>query len=108
MTQVIAARRQSITDQEIEHILALRDSQDSFKRRLDLIDKALNRAESQVMDKLIQDASLKQCSFALGIEEAERRFPAWKEHFIEYAGKDAADRVLADTKPKIYRRLKIG
>jgi hypothetical protein len=39
------------------------------------------------------------------IRDIARRFPAWKEHFIELAGKSAADQVLEGTEAKVYRNL---
>jgi len=103
-----ALRKITVTNIEVEQLLALRETQKELKRRLELVDQSVESAEQAIVSKLDSGADLTACGFGLEVKECERRYPAWKEHFIELAGKDAAHRVLAQTDPKIYRNLRIG
>ncbi len=103
----VALKKITVTNLEIEELLALKETQKELKRRLALIDQSVQSSEGAIIVKLDSDADLSSCGFGLEVKESERRYPAWKEHFTELAGKEAADRVLAQTEPKVYRNLRI-
>ncbi len=102
-----ALKKVAVTNTEIEQLLALRETQKELKRRLELIDQSVDSTEQAIISKLDSGANISACGFGLEVKQVERRYPAWKEHFIDLAGKEAADRVLAETDPKVYRNLKI-
>lgn len=94
-----------ISDSDVERYLSQRESAKRFKRLLERIQESLRSAEQGIIAKLDQGADVSWCSFGLQVKEALRRFPSWKDHFISLAGKEAADRIVETTTPKIYRNL---
>ncbi len=96
-----------VTNIEIEQLLALKETQKELNRRLELIEQSVQSTEDTIISKIDSGADLSSCGFGIEVKEVERRYPAWKEHFIELAGKDTADRILAETEPKVYRNLRI-
>jgi hypothetical protein len=97
-----------VTTAEVERVIALRESRAAIKRNLERIDSALDQAEQEVIAKIDAEAGVSGCGYHILIKAIEKRFPAWKEHFIHLAGKGAADTILADTPAKTYRTLVIG
>lgn len=90
---------------QIEKILAMRESQKALRDRLALIEQAISDAEKEVIGLVEAGADLSQAGYAISVSSSERRYPAWKEHFIEFAGKQKADQILEETEPTLYRRL---
>lgn len=90
---------------DIEKVLALRESRKALADRLELIEKALDEAEEQVIGQVVAGVDLSRTGYAISISETERRFPKWKEHLIEIAGKAEADRIISETPATIYRKL---
>ena len=90
---------------ELQLFIKLQQEIKSLKANLADVEKAMQEAESQLITKIDEGAVLATDQFVVSIREIERRFPAWKEHYIAVAGKDAADQVLNETEAKLYRNL---
>lgn len=100
-----AVKKPVITAKEVLEYLALRESIQGLKRRVELLDESLGQAELGLIAKLDFGADTEGCGFLLSIRETSKRFPAWKEHYISACGKNAADRILGSTEAKLYRDL---
>jgi hypothetical protein len=98
---------QSVTNAQIEQLLAMREAQKGLKDRLKLMDDAIDTAETALIAQISNGADLSKCGFDVRIQETERRYPAWKEYFIEKLGKGAADAILVATEPTVHRRVVI-
>lgn len=100
-----AARKLGISNQDIEMLLSQREAEKRLKHLLERVQESLREIEDDLVARLDRGADVSGCTYALRIRESARRFPAWKEHFINLAGKDAADQVLEQTEPKMFRNL---
>lgn len=92
---------------QVQRVLALREAQQSLKDRLEVAEGALKSAEQEVIELLQGGANFSHCGHEVSIINSERRYPAWKEHFISRLGKADADQVLESTRPVIIRKLVI-
>ena len=97
----------AVTDGDIARILHLRESKSLLKKRLAELDENLEQAEFDVI-KRIEDGAPVHTTHQLNVRETQRHFPSWKDAFISVAGINAAARVLANTKPQIYKSLVIS
>lgn len=95
----------TVEKSQIEQILALRESRKALADRLELIEKSLSEAETQIIFAIDSGANVANAGYAVSISETERRYPKWKEEFISVAGKAAADKVLEATPANVYRKL---
>jgi hypothetical protein len=100
-------RKLIVNQAEIENILAMRETAKSIKQRLEVLQETIKSQEQEVISKLDQGANVSPGEHVLSIRETEKRFPAWKEHFIEACGKTAADEILEGTEAMVYRDLLI-
>lgn len=100
-----AAKKPLITVTEVNEYLALKESIQALKRRIELLTESLDHSEANLISKIDFGADANACGFNLSVRESEKRFPAWKEHFIAKCGKVAADRILESTDAKLYRDL---
>ena len=96
-----------VLDDEVNAILSKRAAEKKLKQFLERMQEELKVEEQNLIDKIDEGADLRYCSYSLDIKETFRRYPAWKEHFVELAGKEAADRVTEETEPKRYRSIVI-
>jgi hypothetical protein len=87
--------------------MAMRETQRALKDRLELMDRSIKDAETNLIAQIEAGADITQCGYDVSVQAVERRYPTWKEHFIESLGKDAADAVLEATKPTVYKRVVI-
>lgn len=102
-----AVKRPIVTSTEINEYLALQESIAALKRRIETLTKSQDQLEESIVTKLDFGADTSACGFLLSVSRKERRFPAWREHFIQACGKEKADQVLESTEAKIYRDLVI-
>lgn len=98
-------QRHVISTFEVRAFLSMKESERSAKRRLESLQERSKAAEQALVGKVQQGIPMENGEFSLRLREIERKFPAWKEHFIALAGKTAADEVLKTTEPKAYVSL---
>jgi len=96
-----------INQTSIESILAMRETQRALKDRLRVMDDALDKAESTLIDAIDNGVDLSSIGYNVEVQENTRRYPAWKEHFISRLGKSEADAVMASTPETFHRKLVI-
>lgn len=102
--QIHKVTQSVITDNEVNHIVRLRDSRAQLKKRLNEIEAALEHAEEGVI-KLVEAGGLMKTTYPLRVKTSERHFPSWKDAFVSHLGVNAAAKVLAQTEPRIYKTL---
>jgi hypothetical protein len=102
-----AVKKPVVRVTKINEYLALKESIAALKRRTETLVKLADQAEEIIVSKLDFGADFSASGFLLSVRQTEKRFPAWKEHFIEACGKQDADRVLESTEAKLYRDLVI-
>lgn len=100
-----AVKKPIISAIEVNEYLAIKESIAALKRRIEILTESLNKSEQNLIAKIDLGANIGSCGFLLSVRETEKRFPAWKEHYIEACGKEKADRILASTEAKLYRDL---
>jgi len=98
------ALKNQVTDRDIEHILSLRQTFAAQKRRLELVETALVEAEQNVIGRIESGAAVIS-AHTVALSKVERRNVQWKSKFVELAGSDAAEAVLASTAPTITIKL---
>jgi len=98
------ALKNTVTDRDIEHILSLRRTFEAQRKRLELVETALVDAEQNVIGR-IESGALIASTHTVALRNIERRSVQWKSKFIELAGSDAAEAVLAATVPSITVKL---
>lgn len=96
---------QLISASEVRNFLSIKETERMAKRRLESLQEQCKAAELALIAQVQQGIPTEGSEFSLRLREIERRFPAWKEHFIALAGKAAADEVLETTEPKSYLSL---
>lgn len=99
--------RPVITDREIEVLAKIQAEYRAAKEQMERLKSEMDDYEANLVAQLDDGAAIACHRHLLYVRETERRFPAWKEHFIEFVGKEATDRVLNATEPKLYRNLVI-
>lgn len=100
-------RKPQITTAEVESLLAMRETQNTLRDRLAVMDEAIKKSETALLGQIESGADLSGCRYSVNVEEFTRRYPAWKEHFISRLGKSEADAVMDSTAPVILRKLVI-
>ena len=106
-TVVHSELRVPVTDGDIARILHLRESKSLLKKRLDELEQNLERAEFDIIKRIESGVPVKAINH-INVRSTERHFPKWKEAFISAMGIKAAEKVLANTKPQVYKTLVIG
>lgn len=106
-TALVQFSSPKLTPTEIEKLLAFRETHRALKDRLEAIDKAIKSTEADILAKIDSGADTSACGHHVYVQSTERRFPAWKEHFITFMGKAKADAILEGTTPEIYRKVLI-
>ena len=96
-----------ITNAQVEQLLAMRDAQKGLKERLRLMEESVDKIEKDLIAAVASGADLSQCGYEVSLQTVERRYPAWKEHFISKLGKEAADAVMNSTAPTTFQRVVI-
>lgn len=100
-----ASAKTAVSDGDVERFLSQRASEKRIKRLLERVQESVKAYEQEIIAKLDRGADVNTGNFGLRIRVSNRRFPAWKEHFISVAGKEAADQILERTEPKVHRNL---
>ena len=98
------ALKNTVSDRDVEHILSLRRTFDAQRRRLEIAETALVEAEKTVIAQIESGAAVIS-SYTVALRSIERRNVAWKSHFVELVGAEAAEAVLASTAPSITTKL---
>lgn len=99
-----ALKRSIVTRTQIQSLLAMRESLDAMKKRYDLLENSVKATEQEIIAQIESGIEV-DSDYDLQIRTSERRYPAWKSYFVEVAGAAAAERVLAETLPTIYKTL---
>ena len=107
MNQSNALRKPIIAPIQIENLLAMRESLDSLKKRYQLLEDSVKATEQEIIEQIEQGAEIAG-RYVLQIRATERRFPSWKNYFVEVAGCEAAERILLNTIPTVYKNLIIN
>lgn len=105
--KAVTLRKPIITLAEIKSIVAMRETAESFKERLEILQDIIKIHEQEIIRKLDLGAYVSPCEYVVSIRETKKRFSGWKEDFIENCGKALADENLDDTEEKVYRDLLI-
>lgn len=99
-----AALKLQITDIELQQLRAKKDARSQLKKKLAEVEDDLKRQEQSLIEMIDNGAEVLS-DREVKIKKIERRYPSWKEHFINECGKDLADEVLKLTTPKVHREL---
>lgn len=105
-TQSNLALKTNVTTKDIEHVLSLRRTYESQKKRLDMAENALVEAENEIMTKINSGASV-ITPYEIQVKTVERKNVAWKSVCSEVLGAKAVAEILNKTKPTISHRLLI-
>ncbi|POB13862.1 hypothetical protein [Halobacteriovorax sp. DA5] len=98
--------KECITDIDLQQIIKLRETKKILQDQLKDMTDNLHHLEESVISKL-KDGCINLTTKQLTIKESQRRFPSWKEHFIEKCGKQMATVIIENTEPKRYETLTI-
>lgn len=104
LNKYIECENISVTDNEVENIIELREGREQLKKQLSDIEARLELAEDTIIQRLEFGVKVRS-RYPLEIKTRERYFPSWKEAFLNRLGNAEAAKVLAQTTPKIYKTL---
>lgn len=104
-TQSLALKT-TITNRDVEHVLALRRTYEAQKKRLEMAENALREVERDLMARIGAGATV-LARHEIQVCPVERRNVAWKSICAELVGATATDAILAKTAPTISYRLLI-
>lgn len=91
-----------ITASEVMNLKLKREALSALKMRISTMEDQVDGLESNLLSRLDEGA---YSEVSLQVKVTERRYPAWKERYVELAGADAAQCVLEGTKPTVSRSL---
>ncbi len=103
-SQTVARKTASISEEMLESLLAQRQTRDSLRKRLEMLDAAIESSESEVIS-LLESGATQPAGYEIEVKVTERRYPSWKSHFAEIAGAEETERVLRETIPTITKSL---
>lgn len=95
----------AISNQQITNLMAMRESYQTLKKRLAIMQMTLEQAEKEILASVEQGADISQCGYMVSIQKIERRYPAWKEELILRLSKSVADSIYQATIPRLYKNL---
>jgi hypothetical protein len=93
-----------VTADELLRLTTLYESEDALERRLEAIKMDRKSLETSVIERLEFGSSTPR-GFQADIRTIERRYPHWRELFIERHGVAEAEKILGETIPSISKRL---
>jgi hypothetical protein len=105
--RISAVYADTIGQTEFDEIVALRESYCALSRRVELHEAHI-RAKGEAVIKRLENGAIVNAACAVSIRVTQRRYPAWKSHFVEVCGAQAADRVQQETPPTLYKKLVIS
>jgi hypothetical protein len=95
-----------VTTKDIEHLLSLRRTFNSQKRRLEMAETALHEFEREITAR-IQAGATVTSPHEVRLQSIERRNVAWKSVAAELIGHEAAEDILKCTVPSVSYRILI-
>jgi hypothetical protein len=100
------ALRNSIGNQEIHHVIALRNTCSALKRRLEMAQNELDSAENEVI-RLMRSGASNSTSYEICLKEEARRSVPWKSVVANILGHEKCEQILKETIPTISLKLLI-
>ena len=95
-----------IRNQDIHHIVSLRNSRSALKRRLEIVQNELDKVETEVI--LFLQAGLNiNSSYSLSLKEEVRHSVSWKSVVANLLGHEKCGQIMLDTVPTITIKLLI-
>src|SRR5690349_19647825 len=105
-----ALKKPVINNEQVESLLAMRESLDALKKRYELLENAVKGSEQELISLLESGAEI-HSDHELMVRATERRYPHWKEAYatlsIQVPGAPNTEEVLANTVPTISKVLVI-
>lgn len=95
-----------VRNQDIHHVMALRNTCNALKRRLEMAENELDKAEAEVIFHLQAGASI-NTSYKISLKEEVRRSVPWKSVVANILGHDKCEQILKETVPTITIKLLI-
>lgn len=95
-----------IRNQDIHHVMALRNTCNALKRRLEMAQNELEKAEADVIQYLQAGASV-NTSYELSLKEELRRSVPWKSVVANILGHEKCEQILKETAPTVTIKLLI-
>ncbi len=103
-----AAIQTKVEGANIERLLALRETYQALKKRLDAMEATVDELETDLIAQVEAGVDFSIFGYEVKVQESTRRYPAWKEHFLARVGKAEADAILESTTQTILKKLVIG
>lgn len=101
-----ALKTQGINSMELEGLLAMKKQLKTLQGKMERIQEAIKCKEADLIN-LVDGGAASPAGFTLSIREFEKRYPAWKEHYISLTSQEQAEAILKQTEPTLYRNLVI-
>ena len=96
-----------ITNREIREILTLKEELKVYESKAQITKESLQIKEKELFDALKKGAKTSELRWDVLPKVISRRFPKWKDFFINFAGEKAAQKILNKTKPTLYYTVSI-
>jgi hypothetical protein len=96
-----------ITNLDVKKLITLKEELKSLDTRVEILKETIKDRELLFAKALRRGFDSSRLKWDLTIQTIQKRYPAWKEHFINAMGKTMADKILKKTKPISYTHIKI-
>lgn len=98
-------KNKEITEKQVLEYVEIEEEIKTLKSNLDALETDKKAREVILFEALSNGAPTTHLSFELTAKTSERRYPAWKEWFVQYAGEKKAEQILKKTTPIVYHNV---
>jgi len=103
-----SVKKQGVTASDLQYFAALQESAALLRKKAAEIDLEVHEYELLIMSAVASGEAVDNSCFTVAVKESSRRCPAWKEHYVSLAGKEAAEAILQATEPSITRHVVVA
>ena len=104
--QIQLTQSTPITEVDVVKILNLRESKNFMKSRLEQIEDELSVLETRMVELIELNMPIVS-RHIVNVKVSERRYPSWKDAFINYCGEQESKKIVASTTPTISKSIVI-
>lgn len=105
MSNIKLVYKQDVGPQDVEQLLALKDSVSSLRKRLRALEEAADVHEGRLVLFVEGGGSVE--GFDLSVKVQERRVPSYRDWLLKLAGSEAVAKAIENTPPTVTKKLVI-
>lgn len=98
-------KNKSLTEEQVREFFQINEEVKTLKSKLQAAEEDRDQKQALIYEALKNGAKTDHLTYDCVSKESERRYPPWKEHFIQFAGQKKADLILKKTQPIVYNTV---